>query len=112
MGKHERAIVGRAGLLAPRAQVAADRRDQVDRAAAPARALAVLQAVQLPVGVGQFDEQRHVAHGVPVQRQRLLRPKPGVGHEPHEHGAHPVAAPLEVGHELLDLQRRQRPGDP
>ena len=61
--------------------------------------------------VGELDQQRRLAHGVPVQRERLLRSQPRVRHEPHEHGAEAAAAAFEVGHEPLDLQRCQRTGD-
>lgn len=45
---------------------------QVDGAATAAGALAVLEAVQLAVGVGDLDQERSISHGAPGQRERFL----------------------------------------
>src|SRR4051794_9846671 len=73
MWGYERLVGGRSAVAFPGREVFLDGRHQIDRATALPRPLAILEPVQLTVGVGDLDEECAVTHGVPVQRERLLR---------------------------------------
>ena len=103
VGQDQLAVDWPALLDSPGPQVLLDRPKEIDGAAALARALAVLEALELAVGVGHLDENGALPDGVPAQAKRLLRAQAGVGHEPHEDAGHPVAAQLEIVREALEL---------
>ena len=71
---------------------------------------AVLQSLELAIGVRDLDEERLRAHRVPVQTERLPRSEPGVRHHPPQHGGRKkIPAVAGSSDEALC---RTRTGDP